>query len=97
MKHGFALGISDRSVRRILHVDLQFHQYKMMVMQELHQRDWTNRVAFAPVMLEILADDVAIDMSDEALFHFSGCVNKQNFRYWSDHGNFIKALLTLNV
>jgi hypothetical protein len=26
----------------------------------------------------------AIGMRDEALFHLSGCVNKQNFRYWSD-------------
>jgi hypothetical protein len=84
MKHAIALGISDQSVRRILHLDLQFHPYKMMVMQELHQHEWANRVAFAQNMLEIVADDVAFDMSDEALFHFSECVNKQNFLYWSD-------------
>jgi hypothetical protein len=40
----------------------------MMVMQELHQCDWASRVAFAQNMLEIVADDVAISMSDKALF-----------------------------
>jgi hypothetical protein len=34
-------------------------------------------------MFEIVADDVAIGLSD-AHFHLSGCVNKQNFRYWAD-------------
>jgi hypothetical protein len=56
----------------------------MMVVQELHQRDWANHVAFARNVLETVADDAAIGMSDEAHFHLSGCVNKQNFRYWSD-------------
>jgi hypothetical protein len=49
----------------------------MMVVQELS-------VAFAKNMLEIVADDAVIAMSDEAHFHLSGCVNKQDFRYWSD-------------
>jgi hypothetical protein len=35
-------------------------------------------------MLKIVADDVTIGMSDKAHFHLSGCVNKQNFHYWSD-------------
>ena len=30
-KHAAALGISDRSVRRILHSDLKFHPYKCVV------------------------------------------------------------------
>jgi hypothetical protein len=30
-------------------------------------------------MLEIVADDAAIGMSDEPHLHLSGCVNKQNF------------------
>jgi hypothetical protein len=68
MKHAIALGISDRSVRRMLHLDLHFHPYKMMVVQEFNQRDWVNCVAFAQNMLEIVADDAAIDMSDEALW-----------------------------
>jgi len=43
-KHASALGISNRSVRRILHQYLHFHPYKMVVVQELTQQDWINRV-----------------------------------------------------
>jgi hypothetical protein len=84
MKHAIALGISDRSVRQILHLDLHFHPYKMMVVQELNQHDWANPVAFAQNMLEIVSDDAAIAMSDNTHFHLSGCVKKQKFCYWSD-------------
>jgi hypothetical protein len=42
-KHAAAMGMSERSVRRISHADLKFHPYKMMVVQELNQRDWVNR------------------------------------------------------
>ena len=34
-KHALALGVSDRSVRRILHLDLKFHIYKIMMVLEL--------------------------------------------------------------
>ncbi|KAJ8933144.1 hypothetical protein NQ318_015452 [Aromia moschata] len=34
-KHASALRLSDRSVRRILHADMKFHPYKMMIVQEL--------------------------------------------------------------
>jgi hypothetical protein len=42
-KHADTMGMSERSVRRILHADLKLHPYKMMVVQELNQRDWVNR------------------------------------------------------
>ena len=32
-KHSIALGISIRSLRRILHADLKLHPYKMMMVQ----------------------------------------------------------------
>jgi hypothetical protein len=35
-------------------------------------------------MLEIVTDDVTIGMSDEIHFQLSGCVNKQDFHYWSE-------------
>ena len=38
-----ALGISDRSVRRMLHRELGMHPYKMMLAQELSERDWETR------------------------------------------------------
>jgi len=43
-KHGSAFGLSDRSVRRILHDDLHFHPYKMAIVQELSERNlfWRN-------------------------------------------------------
>ena len=36
-KHTAALSMSDRSVRRILHDDLNMHPYKTMIVQELSQ------------------------------------------------------------
>jgi hypothetical protein len=70
-----------------------------MVVQELHQRDWANRITFAQNTLEIVADDVAISMSDESHFHLSGCVNKQNsvIGRTQIHGSFMNALFTLNM
>jgi len=82
-KHASALGISNRSVRRILHQDLHFHPYKMVVVQELTQQDWINRVQACQHLIERLPDDAVVFFSDEAHFHISGCVNKQNMRYWS--------------
>jgi hypothetical protein len=35
-------------------------------------------------MLETVADDMAIGMSDMAHFQLSGRVNEQNFHYWSE-------------
>lgn len=42
-KHAAALGMSDRSARRILHEELQFHSYKLAVVQELNPRDFISR------------------------------------------------------
>jgi hypothetical protein len=35
-------------------------------------------------LIRILSNDVIILMTDEANFHLSGCVNKQNFHYWAE-------------
>jgi len=45
-KHAMALGISIRSLRRILHADLKLHPYKIMMAQELS--DGTQRWAHSP-------------------------------------------------
>ena len=42
-KHALTLGVSDCSVQRILHLDLKFHQYKIVMVQELQERDWHER------------------------------------------------------
>jgi hypothetical protein len=52
----------------------------MVVVQELTQQDWINRVEACQHLGEGLPDDAAV-FSDEAHFHISGCVNKQNMRY----------------
>ncbi|PNF23302.1 hypothetical protein B7P43_G17108 [Cryptotermes secundus] len=84
-KHAAALGMSDCSVRRILHDDLHFHPYKLAVVQELTERDFAARQHACEVFLETLPDDALVFFSEEAHFHLSGCVNKQNMCYWSDN------------
>lgn len=83
LKHAAALRLSDRSVRRILHADLKFHPYKMMIAQELSERDWENRRACSNDILQNVPQNDLLITTDEAHFHLSGCVNKQNFRYWA--------------
>lgn len=50
-RHAVALSMSSRSLRRILHKDLQFHPYKMVVIQELIPRDFENRLNCCHEML----------------------------------------------
>jgi len=47
-----ALGISSRNMMRILHGDLKLHPYKMMLAQELSERDHANRRAVSAEILE---------------------------------------------
>jgi len=78
-----ALGISDRSFRRILHEDLSFHPYKLMLVQELHDTDYDNRKNLCQQILLPIPPTSTVFCSDEAHFYISGTVNKQNFRYWA--------------
>ena len=82
-KHASALGMSVRSVCRILHRDLNMHPYKMMVVQELNERDYETRTTLCRDILQNIPPTAVLICSDEAHFHLSGTVNKQNFRYWS--------------
>uniref|UniRef100_A0A0K8SNK3 Uncharacterized protein n=1 Tax=Lygus hesperus TaxID=30085 RepID=A0A0K8SNK3_LYGHE len=77
-----ALRMSYSSVRRILKT-LTFHPHKIAITQQLMPRDYVIRMEFAQTMLEMLAEDIVILTSDEAHFHLSGFVNKQNCRYWA--------------
>ena len=96
-KHAAALGISDRTVERILHEELCMHQYKMAAVQQLTERDFNARQT-ACESLEGVPPDALVFFSDKAHFHISGCVNKQNMRYWSGttHENFMRILCIVN-
>jgi len=78
-KHAAALWLSDRNVRRILHRDLRMHPYKSAIAQKLKGRDFENRTKLRRDLLNVRVTDVVF-FSDEAHFHLSGTVNKQNFR-----------------
>jgi transposase len=45
-RHAASLNISDRSLRRILHKDLNFHPYKNQVVQELQECGLISRTNF---------------------------------------------------
>ena len=85
--HTVSLGLSDASIQQILHNDLHFYLYKIQVTHALHEHDYVNRVNFCHTFLQLISQNQELVnnllMSDEAHFHLSGFVNKQNFHYWS--------------
>lgn len=81
VKHAAALGLSDRSVIRILHRDLHMHPYKMIITQKLSERDFKSRRAVCEDILQNIPAGNVFISSDEAYFHLSDTVNKQHFRY----------------
>ena len=86
-KRSSQLGISRRSVQRILTKDLKLYPYKIQLTHELHSADHQKRKEFSRAFLELANDETFIShliMSDEAHFHISGYVNKQNCRFWCD-------------
>jgi len=78
-KHAMGLGISSRSLRRILHADLKLHPYKIMLAQELSERDHANHRAISAEILEQVPVAAVLLSSDEAHFHISGAVKKTVF------------------
>jgi hypothetical protein len=60
------------------------HPYKMMVAQELSVTDWETRKTLSEDILQHVPPTAVFWCSDEAHFHLSGTVNKQNFRYWAE-------------
>jgi len=72
--------MSDRTVRRILHEDLNFHPYKMVMVQALNDQYNVNRKTLSEVLLNALDNDDLnhILMTDEANFHLCGNVISQH-------------------
>ncbi|XP_075215399.1 uncharacterized protein LOC142321286 [Lycorma delicatula] len=56
-----------------------------MVMQKLSERDRASRIASCHAILENVPNNAVVLSSDEAHFHLSGYVNKQNFRYRAEN------------
>lgn len=78
--------VSSSTVHRILKRRLHMHAYKVSVVQQILPRDHVTRVNYCNFFQENLNNDEILDLSfftDEAWFHLSGYVNKQNYRTWS--------------
>ena len=79
-----ALEISRTSMQAIIRKHLNFHPYKIVIVQKLLPNGTAQRWPVCEEMLDVLLDDVAVVItSDEAHFHSNGYVNKQNCRYWA--------------
>lgn len=81
------LGLSQTTLRRILHEDLGMHAYKIQLTQELQPPDHRKRRDFVDWFKWRRQGDpdfaAKIIFSDEAHFYLSGTVNKQNCRIWA--------------
>ena len=86
-QHASSLNISRTSIHRILHQDLNFHPYKMLMTQQLLDMDHTLRLGFCTRILKEIEEKTVplqqILFTDEAHFYLHGDVNSQNMRYWS--------------
>jgi len=59
------------------------HPYKIAIAQKLKGSDFENRTKLCRDLLNVRVTAVVF-FPDEAHFHLSVTVNKQNFRYWSE-------------
>jgi hypothetical protein len=84
---------------KILHKDLNFHPYKMAVVQQINDRDMANRSAIAERLIGNLSDDVIILKMDEAQFHLSAVSTDRILAIGQReiHSSSINALFTVHV
>jgi hypothetical protein len=77
--------MSDSMVRRILHEDLNFYSYKIVIGQAINDQDTKNRKTLFEVLLNALDNDAFnhVLMTDEATFYLCCSVNSQNCGYWA--------------
>jgi hypothetical protein len=80
------VNITHTSVRRILKNDLKLYPYKVQLLHQLLPADSVHRVTFSEWFVNKCREEndfvQYLITSDEAHFHLSGYVNKQNFRFW---------------
>jgi hypothetical protein len=80
-----SVSLSKSTVHNILHSELGAKCYKVQTHQELYEEDWDRRLEMSEKLLPIIDNpdlENLIFFSDEATFHTSGRVHKQNFRIW---------------
>jgi Helix-turn-helix domain (DUF4817) len=89
------LNLSPSSLHQILSKDLKMHAYKIQLIQELKPADHGKRHRFAQWVMARQTENEnftkKIFFSDEAHFHLSGYVNKQNCRIWGNENPRVSA------
>lgn len=90
------MGISIGTTWTILRRDLDQFPYKIQLHQQLKDVDVIRREDFGNLMVERFeSEKIDIDkiwFSDEANFHLSGYVNKQNWRHWGTENPYISIV-----
>ena len=79
------LGIPQTTVWRVLRKRLQMYPYRLMMLQHLRREDHTKCLHFCVSFQDLCGDDdflKGLRFRDEATFHVSGKLNKQNVRIW---------------
>lgn len=78
--------LSRTTIYRFMHLELNAKSYKIQIHQRLFEEDYDRRVETAETLLPFINDPAMenlIFFSDEATFHISGYVHKQNCRIWA--------------
>ena len=80
------LQMPQQTVWKVLRKRLKMKPYKLQLLQHLKRTDKTKRATFCMDMQENIDNEDGflekVIFSDEATFHLSGKVNKQNVRIW---------------
>lgn len=79
--------LSRSTIQRRIKKEIGLKPYKIQILQELFEEDYDMRVEMAEVLIPLLQDPALKDLiffSDEANFHLSGRVHKQNCRIWAE-------------
>ena len=78
--------MSRTTISRYIHQVLHARSYKIQIHQGLHKEDYDRRVECAEILLPHLENPKLKNQKfflDEATFHTSGRVHKQNYQIWS--------------
>ena len=79
-------GLRQSSFYLILKNDIEAHPYKIKIMQQLLEPDFSRRMTFCNWLLDHSLGFIDTTVvTDEAAFSINGCANTQNTRHWSTH------------